>query len=97
MHLTVEEVEAFGRLQRALVRALRDTIPGVQKVYSIMFAESENCPHVHVHVVARTADHPVSFRGPRIFDFDRPSVPRVAMERIATELREHLHARGVSL
>ena len=93
--LSIEEVEAFGRLQRMLTRALRDIVPGVQKVYSIMLAESEDCPHVHVHIVPRTEDHPASFRGLRIFDFDGPSLPRVEVERVAAELRGYLQSGGV--
>ncbi|WP_062310508.1 HIT family protein [Alicyclobacillus sendaiensis] len=89
--LSVEEVEAFGKLQRMLSRALRHVVPGVQKVYSIMLAESEDCPHVHVHIVPRTADHPTQFRGSRIFDLHEPCLPSVEVERVVAELRGYLN------
>ena len=61
-------------LLRALSLAMREVL-AAEKEYVIQFAEAAGHAHVHFHVVARTADWPVSQTGPRVFDALRDGEP----------------------
>ena len=67
MHeLTEAECVELGRLQGRVARLLHaDT--GSQKEYAMCFAEADHFNHVHVHIVARSADLPHELRGAGIF------------------------------
>jgi len=101
-HLTaladLDEVEAaeLGPLIRSTSIALRDAL-GCVKTYVAQFAEHEQHPHVHVHVIARMPDQPDDMQGPRIFTragvADEDAVPEARMNEIALAVREHLTAR----
>jgi diadenosine tetraphosphate (Ap4A) HIT family hydrolase len=77
--LTPEEFAELVDIQYRLVQVM-GAQSGVAKEYLMCFAEGEGFHHVHIHVLARPADLPEEFRGPRIFAFlavdaDRPAVP----------------------
>ncbi|MBV9581560.1 MAG: hypothetical protein JO057_23530 [Chloroflexi bacterium] len=64
------------------------------KTYVVQFAEHPQHPHVHVHVIPRSAGLPHEQRGPGIFALlgvdEDGSVPEARMNEIALELRRHL-------
>lgn len=88
--LTTEEADAFGSLLKRVTSALRTCLPeSPVKVYTVLLAESADCPHIHFHVVPRLEDDPVEFRGPRVFgrpgDIDTGEIEQLA-ERLRAEL-----------
>lgn len=64
--LTDDEAAELGPLLKRVSAALHQTT-GSEKTYVMQFAESPDHPHVHIHVVARRADHPHEARGPGVF------------------------------
>lgn len=91
--LTDDEASELGPLVRSVSRALHQTV-GCLKTYVVQFAEHSQHPHVHVHVIPRSAGLPEEQRGPGIFALlgvDRDHrVPEARMNEIATVLRRHL-------
>ena len=96
--LTEQEAAELGPLVAAVSRAL----PGVvecAKTYVAQFAEHPLHPHVHVHVIPRSADLPESERGPRVFAAHlgvgpNREVPDAVKDAIAAEVRRSLLAAG---
>lgn len=88
--LTDAEVDEFGRLSRAVSQALGH-VTGCPKTYLSLFAENPEHPHVHVHLVARTADMPDNRRGPMAFAMlgadDDERVSETAMNELALAIR----------
>lgn len=62
--LSAEELAEIGTLIKNVAAALRQETEA-EKVYVNVFAEV--LAHLHVHVIARTADVPPEVRGPKIF------------------------------
>lgn len=62
--LTARELSEIGPLIADVTAALRAET-AAEKVYVSVFAEM--LAHLHVHVIARTADVPPDARGPRVF------------------------------
>jgi len=91
--LTEHEAQELGPLVRSTSIALREAL-GCEKTYVAQFAEHEEHPHVHVHVIARMADQPDDMKGPGIFNCagvaDEDAVPAARMNEIALAVREHL-------
>ena len=88
--LTAKEASAFGPLLKRVTAALRKCLPeSPVKVYSVLLAESADCPHIHFHVVPRVEGDPVEFRGPRVFarqgDIDIGEIEQLAQD-MRTEL-----------
>ena len=88
--LTPEEASAFGPLLKRVTAALRKSLPqSPTKVYTVLLAESADCPHIHFHVVPRMEGDPVEFRGPRVFgrlgDICTPEI-EVLVQRLKVEL-----------
>ena len=73
--------------------ALKD-ITGCLKTYVIQFAEAEEHPHVHFHVVPRMADQPEDRRSTKIFGYlgvpEEERVSETTMNSIAAKVREFL-------
>lgn len=89
--LTDDEAARFGLVKKRIVQALRLSVPDrPEKVYSILLAESSDCPHIHFHIVPRLKSHPREFRGPRIFGYDGPPVESAKVEDLANLMREKL-------
>ncbi|NER23982.1 MAG: hypothetical protein F6J96_25410 [Symploca sp. SIO1C2] len=62
----VEMAKLISNLDQVLYKLVSP-----QKVYACMFAESEDCPHIHFHIVPRTSD--INAIGPAIFGY-KPEV-----------------------
>lgn len=91
--LTDDEAATLGRVTRRVVGAMRAALPSPPaKVYALLLAEAADCPHLHWHLVPRSATHPREFRGPRIFSTEGPDVPRADIDALADRLRALLHA-----
>jgi diadenosine tetraphosphate (Ap4A) HIT family hydrolase len=80
--LTDDEAVELGRLIRRASIALRE-VTGCIKTYVIQFAEHEDHPHVHFHIVPRMEDQPEDRRSVRIFGYlGVPNEERVPEERM---------------
>jgi len=96
--LSEDEAQAMATVLRRAVGALRHALPSPPaKVYTALFAESAECPHIHFHIIPRAVDDPRELRGPRVFERMRrvgegleegPSLEDV--EDLATRIRSHL-------
>jgi len=64
--LTTEEATELGPLITTISRALPHLVD-CAKTYLAQFAEHPLHPHVHVHVIPRSADMADNERGPRVF------------------------------
>ncbi|HLI08608.1 MAG TPA: HIT domain-containing protein [Ktedonobacteraceae bacterium] len=64
--LTREEFQELAEIEYKLVQVMHAD-PVIQKEYLMCFAEGEGFHHVHIHVVAKPADLPARFKGPRVF------------------------------
>jgi diadenosine tetraphosphate (Ap4A) HIT family hydrolase len=64
--LTEHEAVALGKWLPELTRALHE-VTGCALEYVMQFAEGEGFQHVHFHLVARPADWPDEFKGPKAF------------------------------
>lgn len=88
-----EEAATLGPLIREVSRCLQ-VVVDCEKTYVVQFAEHQNHPHVHVHVIPRARDLPVEQRGPGIFSrMDASSSEVVSAERmdeIAAQLSAEL-------
>lgn len=80
--LTDDEAIELGRLVRRASIALRE-VTGCIKTYVIQFAEHEDHPHVHFHIVPRMADQPEDRRSVRVFGYlGVPEEERVSEDRM---------------
>lgn len=88
-----DEAATVGPLIREISRCLQAVVD-CEKTYVVQFAEHQNHPHVHVHVIPRARDLPVDQRGPAIFSrMDTSSSEVVSAERmdeIAAQLSAEL-------
>lgn len=93
--LTDDEAAELGPLIKRVSTALHH-ITGCEKTYLAQFAEHPDHQHVHVHLVARGADHPPDARGPNVFGLigDNASlhISEDRMNEIAAELQRVLTA-----
>lgn len=64
--LTAEELTSYGPLSGRIAAGLREVLQAT-KVYMVLFAESANAPHLHIHFIPRSADLPPEYRGPEVF------------------------------
>jgi diadenosine tetraphosphate (Ap4A) HIT family hydrolase len=64
--LTVEAAGELGGLVRRMSSALEE-VTGCVKTYLMQFSEAEGFAHLHLHLVPRLPDHPVTARGPAVF------------------------------
>ncbi len=93
--LTADEAAELGPLIRQVSAALK-TATGCLKTYVIQFAEAQEHPHVHFHIVPRMADQPEDRRSTKIFGYlgvpEDERVSEAAMNDIAAQIRRHLEA-----
>ena len=91
--LTDPEAAELGPLIRRVSLALKNVI-GCVKTYAVQFAEHEDHPHVHFHIVPRMADQPADRRGPRVFAYlgvsSEESVSEEEMNEIGAKIRDEL-------
>jgi diadenosine tetraphosphate (Ap4A) HIT family hydrolase len=88
--LTDEEASGFGRLMKYVTSALRKCLPeSPVKIYTILLAESVDCPHIHFHVVPRMEKDPIEFRGTRVFGW-QGDIDTAEIERLVQRLRMEL-------
>jgi len=86
--LTDDEATELGRLMRRVSIALKE-VTGCIKTYVVQFAEHEDHPHVHFHVVPRMADQPEDRRSTKIFGY--LGVPEE--ERVTEAKRNEISAK----
>jgi diadenosine tetraphosphate (Ap4A) HIT family hydrolase len=80
--LTEPESIELGLLLRKVSAALRE-VTGCIKTYVVQFAEHEDHPHVHFHVIPRHADQPEDRRSTRVFNYlNVPEAQRVKEEQM---------------
>jgi diadenosine tetraphosphate (Ap4A) HIT family hydrolase len=95
--LSEAEALSFGPLLHRVSRALQE-VTGAIKTYTVLFAESPEHPHVHLHVIPRMADIPEDKKGPRVFDYlgvpEDQIVPLEKRNEIAVKLQELLCQSG---
>jgi diadenosine tetraphosphate (Ap4A) HIT family hydrolase len=91
--LTDDEAAELGRLVRDVSAALQ-AIVDCDKTYVMQFAEHDEHPHVHVHVVPRARDLPHERQGPRIASLlgvpETEAVSADRMNEVALALRRRL-------
>lgn len=94
--LSDSEAAEMGVLIRRVSLALRQ-VTGCVKTYVIQFAEHEDHPHVHFHIVPRMADQPEDRRSTEIFAYlGVPQEERVSEEQmndLAVRIQRLLLAR----
>jgi len=87
--LTDDEAIELGRLVRRASIALREVTECI-KTYVVQFAEHEDHPHVHFHIVPRMEDQPEDRRSVRIFGYlgvpDEERVPEERMNEISAKI-----------
>lgn len=91
--LTDIEAVELGQLIRRTSIALKE-VTGCVKTYVIQFAEKEEHPHVHFHVIPRMANQPSDRNGPQIFAYlgvpEEERVSEEVMNNIALRVRNLL-------
>jgi diadenosine tetraphosphate (Ap4A) HIT family hydrolase len=89
--LTDDEAIELGRLVRRVSIALRE-VTGCIKTYVVQFAEHEDHPHVHFHIVPRMENQPEDRRSVKVFKY--LSVPEeervIPIARRCTVNSDHL-------
>jgi diadenosine tetraphosphate (Ap4A) HIT family hydrolase len=97
--LTDTEAIELGRLIRRTSVALKE-VTGCVKTYVIQFAEREDHPHVHFHIIPRMADQPENRHSTQIFGYlgipEEERVSQEVMNAIAAKVREVLLACEVA-
>jgi diadenosine tetraphosphate (Ap4A) HIT family hydrolase len=85
--LTPGAAAELGGLVTGLSRAL-EQVTGCVKTYLMQFSEAEGFSHLHLHLVPRSAEHPVEARGPRVFAYltDDPTAALSEADRDAVAL-----------
>jgi diadenosine tetraphosphate (Ap4A) HIT family hydrolase len=66
--LTDQEAETLGPLLRRVTQAMTETLEP-ERVYMTLYAEKPGYQHLHVHLIPRFDDTPLSRRGPEIFRY----------------------------
>lgn len=93
--LTDDEAAELGPLIQQVSAALK-AVTGCLKTYVIQFAEAQEHPHVHFHVVPRMADQPEERRSTKIFGYlgvpEEERVSGATMDDIAAQVRRYLEA-----
>ena len=93
--LTEQEAAELGPLIRRVSLSLK-TVVGCMKTYVIQFAEHEDHPHVHFHIVPRMANQPTDRRSTQVFAYlgvsQEESVTEDQMNEIGGRIRKHLHS-----
>ena len=91
--LSDEEAGELGPLIKRVSSALQAVV-GCPKTYVVQFAEHEQHPHVHVHVIPRAADLAHELQGPRVFQLigvpDEEAVSESRMDELAEEIAARL-------
>lgn len=91
--LTAPAADELGGIVRDLSRAL-ERVTGCVKTYVMQFSEAEGWAHLHVHLLARTSDHPAHAIGPAAFalmsDDESQWLPEHERDELALRLREVL-------
>jgi diadenosine tetraphosphate (Ap4A) HIT family hydrolase len=91
--LTAEAADELGGLVRRVSVAL-ESVTGCVKTYLMQFSEAEGFSHLHLHLVPRMADQPVTARGPRVFAYlgadEEHRLPDAERDAVALRLRAAL-------
>ena len=84
--MTADEAAELGPLVKEVSRAVQEVVD-CDKTYVVQFAEHQDHPHVHVHVIPRARDLPHEHQGPRVFSLlgvpKDATVPDERMNEIA--------------
>lgn len=91
--LTGAEAAEFGPFLHRVSRALQEAT-GAVKTYTILFAEHPEHPHVHLHVIPRSAGMPEESRSTHVFNClgvpESEIVPLETRNALAATLRAAL-------
>ena len=91
--MTADESAELGPLVKEVSRAVQRVVD-CDKTYVVQFAEHQDHPHVHVHVIPRARDLPHEHQGPRVFSLlgvpEDVAVPDERMNEIAQRLDAQL-------
>ena len=94
--LTDEEAAELGPLIHHASLALKE-VTGCMKTYVMQFAEHEDHPHVHFHIVPRMADQPEERGSTKIFAYlgvsQEESVSEDQMNELAIKIQRVLLAK----
>ena len=92
--LTEQEAAELGPLIRRVSLSLKAVV-GCVKTYVIQFAEHEDHPHVHFHIVPRMANQPTDRRSTQVFAYlgvsQEENVSEDQMNEIGVRIRDELH------
>ena len=93
--LTEQEAAELGALIRRVSLSLKAVV-GCVKTYVIQFAEHEDHPHVHFHIVPRMANQPTDRRSTQVFAYlgvsQEESVSEDQRNEIGGRIRKHLQS-----
>ena len=91
--MTADEAAELGPLVKEVSRAVQAVVD-CDKTYVVQFAEHQDHPHVHVHVIPRARDLSHDHRGPGVFSLlgvsEDVAVSDARMNEIAQRLDAHL-------
>jgi diadenosine tetraphosphate (Ap4A) HIT family hydrolase len=90
--LSGAEIAELGELMEKASHVLHNVL-GTQKEYFALFGEAEHFNHVHVHVIARSADLASELTGPAIFKMLKPTEAEVIAPEEVKSFCEELQAR----
>jgi diadenosine tetraphosphate (Ap4A) HIT family hydrolase len=98
--LSEEEAASFGPLTHCITRAMTELLHPA-KIYLSLYAEAQDFPHVHIHLIPRFDDTPADRRGPHVFRYlseagasGRNGGDVGAAARLAEQMREILASEG---
>jgi diadenosine tetraphosphate (Ap4A) HIT family hydrolase len=92
--LSEDEAAELGILIRQVSAALKQ-VTGCVKTYVIQFAEAEEYPHVHFHIIPRMANQPEEYKSTKIFGYlgvpEEERVSEKQMTEIAVQVQSILN------
>jgi diadenosine tetraphosphate (Ap4A) HIT family hydrolase len=83
VELTLEEWNEFHILLPNIIQILKE-ICLAEKIYVTQFAEKAGHEHVHWHIIPITKNHPLQYRGPKIFTMLEDKTLILPMEEVST-------------
>ena len=85
--MTFDEQQRMAQLLTQVDSVVR-AILAPSKIYVCLFAESAQCPHIHFHIIPRSAQMEV--RGPEIFNYQPQIYPEeTEISSFVSQAREH--------
>lgn len=96
--LTNDEFKELGELINKTTKALHELLK-TEKEYVAFFAEGEGFHHIHIHIIPRSKDLPVEFKGPKIFSMLKPEndkeIPKKEIQKVTRLLKRSLYSLNI--